>query len=45
MGRLLADISEVLPPSLWHEMEGDVQAELQAALALLAGPRRTTGIQ
>jgi hypothetical protein len=38
MGRLLADISErALPPSLWQQMGGEVQAELRAELGLLAG--------
>jgi hypothetical protein len=38
MGRLLADISErALPPSLWQQMGGEVQAELRAELGQLAG--------
>jgi hypothetical protein len=38
MGRLLAGISEkALPPSLWQEMGGEVQAELRAELEMLAG--------
>lgn len=38
MGRLLADISErALPPSLWQQMRGEVQAELRAELGMLAG--------
>jgi hypothetical protein len=38
MGRLLAGISEkALPPSLWQQMGGEVQAELRAELGMLAG--------
>jgi hypothetical protein len=36
MGRLLTEISaQALPPSLWHEMGGDVPDGLRAELALL----------
>jgi hypothetical protein len=36
-GRLLADSSEpTLPPWLWHQMGGDVQADCRPELALLA---------
>ena len=38
MGRLLARISEhALPPSLWHQMGGDVEADLRAELAQMTG--------
>jgi hypothetical protein len=38
MGRLLADISDrALPPTLWNQIGGEVQAELQAEFARLAG--------
>ena len=38
MGRLLAEISDrALPPSLWRQMGGEMQAELRAELGLLAG--------
>ena len=38
MGRLLAEVSErALPPSLWQQMGGDMQAGLPAELARLAG--------
>ncbi len=38
MGKLLRDISaQALPPSLWEQMGGEIQAELRAELALLAG--------
>ncbi len=38
MGKLLRDISaQALPPSLWEQMGGEVQAELRAELELLAG--------
>jgi Domain of unknown function (DUF4192) len=37
MGRLLTEISALaIPPSLWHQMSGDVPAGLTAELALLA---------
>jgi hypothetical protein len=36
-GETASDISEpTIPPSLWHQMGGDVPAELQAGLAFLA---------
>jgi hypothetical protein len=36
MGRLLTEISaQALPPSLWHQLGGDVPANLRAELALL----------
>jgi hypothetical protein len=38
LGRLLADISErAVPPSLWQQMGGEMQAELRAELGMLAG--------
>ena len=38
MGKLLRDISaQALPPSLWEQMGGEIQAELCAELELLAG--------
>jgi hypothetical protein len=38
MGKLLADISDrALPPSLWNQIGGEVQAELRAEFGLLAG--------
>jgi hypothetical protein len=38
MGRLLAEISEkALPPSLWQQMGGEMQAELCTELEMLAG--------
>ncbi len=38
MGRLLAEISErALPPSLWEQVGGDMQAEFCAELEMLAG--------
>ena len=38
MGKLLCDISaQALPPSLWEQMGGEMQAELRAELGLLAG--------
>jgi hypothetical protein len=38
MGKLLREIStQALPPSLWEQMGGEMQAELRAELALLAG--------
>jgi Domain of unknown function (DUF4192) len=38
MGKLLRDISaQALPPSVWEQIGGEVQAELRAELALLAG--------
>jgi hypothetical protein len=38
MGKLLADISERgVPPSLWQEIRDDMQADLNAERALLAG--------
>jgi Domain of unknown function (DUF4192) len=37
MGKLLAEISDrALPPSLWNQIAGEVQAELQAEFGLLA---------
>jgi Domain of unknown function (DUF4192) len=37
MGKLLAEISDrALPPSLWDQIGGEVQAELQAEFGLLA---------
>ena len=38
LGRLLRDISaQALPPSLWQQMGGELQAELRAELTSLAG--------
>jgi hypothetical protein len=38
LGRLLADISErAVPPSLWQQIGGEMQAELRAELGMLAG--------
>jgi Domain of unknown function (DUF4192) len=38
MGKLLRDISaQALPPALWEQMGGEIQAELRAELALPAG--------
>ena len=38
MGRVLAEISEqAIPPSRWEEFGQDIQAELRAEFALLAG--------
>jgi hypothetical protein len=35
---LLADISDrALPPTIWNQIGGEVQAELQAEFARLAG--------
>jgi Domain of unknown function (DUF4192) len=38
MGRLLADVSDrALPPSMWQQMGGEMQAGLRAELGPLAG--------